>query len=129
MSGGGDIPGDIAGDLHGDLHGVPPMSGLVEAVREFLEGELMPSLEGRQQFLTRVSVNALRMVERELALGPGQADAHTAGLARLGLADEAALAAAIRNGDLDDRRDEVVSFVRATVRGKLEVANPRYLDA
>jgi hypothetical protein len=112
-----------------DMHGVPPLPGLVEAVREFLEGELMPSLAGRHQFLTRVSVNALRMVERELALGPAQAAAHATGLQRLGLADEAALAAAIRHGDLDERRDEVVAFVRDTVRGKLEVANPRYLDA
>jgi len=29
---------------------------------------------------------------------------------------------------LDDRRDEVRAAVRRTVRAKLEVANPKYLD-
>ena len=44
-------------------------------------------------------------------------------------ADEAELAAAIRAGALDDRYDEVVGFVRQTVRAKLEVANPKYLES
>jgi len=108
-------------------HDIPDAAGLVEAVREFLEGDLLPSLEGRQQFLTRVSVNVLRMVERELTLGPEQASEHAAGLAALGMPDEAALATAIRNGELDDRMEEVRAFVTRTVRAKLEVANPRYL--
>lgn len=110
-------------------HDIPDAAALVEAVREFMEGDLLPSLEGRQQFLTRVSVNVLRMVERELTVGPEQAADHAAGLAALGLADEAALSAAIRGGELDDRMDEVRAFVTSTVRAKLEVANPRYLDA
>jgi Arc/MetJ family transcription regulator len=44
------------------------------------------------------------------------------------VADDAALAAAIRAGDLDDRYAEVAAAVRETVRDKLVVANPRYLD-
>jgi hypothetical protein len=100
----------------------------VTAVREFLESDVMAATEGRVQFHTRVSVNALRMVERELELGAAQADAHAAALARLGVADEAALAKAIRDGSLDDRRDDVFTVVRDTVRAKLEVANPRYLE-
>jgi hypothetical protein len=43
------------------------------------------------------------------------------------MADEAALAAAIRDGSLDDRLDEVRAFVRETVEAKLSVANPKYL--
>jgi hypothetical protein len=68
------------------------------------------------------------MVQRELVDGPAQADAHAAGLARLGVADEMALATAIRDGALDDRLDEVRAFVRQTVEAKLSVANPKYLD-
>ena len=89
----------------------------------------MAATEGRVQFHTRVSVNALRMVERELELGAAQEDAHAAALARLGVADEAELARAIRDGALDDRRDDVLDVVRETVRAKLEVANPRYLQS
>jgi hypothetical protein len=109
-------------------HDEPSAGELVEAVREFLERDVMPATEGRVQYQTRVAVNVLGVVERELRLGAAQAEAHADGLARLGLADEAALAAAIRDGGLtDEQLAEVTAFVRATVRAKLEVANPRYL--
>ncbi|MBV8303222.1 MAG: hypothetical protein JOZ04_03360 [Acidimicrobiia bacterium] len=108
-------------------HDVPNAAQLVEAVREFLERDVMEATDGRVQFHTRVAVNALKMVERELELGPLQAAAHRARLEELGVADEQALAKAIRNGDLDARRPDVVRVLRETVRAKLEVANPRYL--
>ena len=113
----------------GGLHDRPTARELVTAVREFLEGDVMDATEGRVQFHTRVSINALRMVERELELGASQAADHAAALAALGMADEAELAAAIREGRLDDRAGEVLNAVRQTVRAKLEVANPRYLEA
>jgi hypothetical protein len=107
-------------------HDPPSAAQLVAAVRAFLEGDVGTDSWSRYQL--RVATNILRMVEREMALGPAQAAAHTAALARLGMADEAELARAIRTGQLDDRRDEVFGVVRATVRAKLEVANPTYLD-
>ena len=110
-------------------HDVPTATQLVEAVREFMEGDVMEATEGRVRFHARVAVNVLRMVERELALGDAQAAAHREALARVGVADESELAAAIRAGALDDRRAEVVEVLRRTVRAKLEVANPRYLEA
>ena len=109
-------------------HDIPTATQLVEAVREFLERDVMAATEGRVQFHTRVAVNVLGMVERELAAGPAQAITHAEGLARLGVADEAELAAAIRDGRLDDRMAEVTAFVRRTVTDKLLVANPKYLD-
>ncbi|MBV9413045.1 MAG: hypothetical protein JO148_15745 [Acidimicrobiia bacterium] len=110
-------------------HDVPTAAQLVEAVREFLERDVMAATEGRVKFHTRVAINALNMVERELTLGAAQTAAHRAALERLGVADEAALAAAIRDGMLDDRRAEIVEVVRDTVRAKLEVANPGYLPS
>jgi hypothetical protein len=68
------------------------------------------------------------MVERELRLGADQADAHMARLALLGCADEDELARKIRSGELDDRADEVRALVWASVKDKLAVANPKYLD-
>jgi hypothetical protein len=44
------------------------------------------------------------------------------------VADDAALARAIRDGGLDDRLDEVTRAVRASVRDKLAVANPGYWE-
>ena len=110
-------------------HDVPTAAELVEAVREFVEGDVMASTEGRVRFHARVAANVLGMVQRELELGPQQTFDHGAALERLGVADEAELAAAIRDGRLDDRRGEVVDVLRQTVRAKLEVANPRYLDS
>jgi len=112
----------------GAPHDVPTAEQLLEAVREWLERDVMPAVDGRLQFHTRVAVNVLAIVERELALGPAQAEAHRTRLAGLGVGDEAELAARIRAGDLDDRLDEVKDVVWATVRDKLAVANPRYLD-
>jgi hypothetical protein len=109
-------------------HDAPTAAQLVEAVREWLERDVMTGTQGRLQFHARVAVNVLSMVERELALGPAQAEAHAARLAVLGCADEAELAARIRDGSLDDRLDEVRALVRESVADKLAVANPRYAD-
>ena len=48
----------------------PTAVELLGAVREFLDQDVMPAVEGRVQFHTRVAVNALGMLERELRLGP-----------------------------------------------------------
>jgi hypothetical protein len=113
----------------GSPHDAPSAEQLVEAVREWLKHEVMPVVEGRLRFHTRVAANVLAIVERELALGPAQAIAHTERLTSLGVSDETELAEKIRSGELDGRMDEVKAVVRATVRDKLAVANPRYLDA
>jgi hypothetical protein len=107
-------------------HDVPTIEELVEAVRQFLSASILPVVDGQLRYHTRVAVNVLEIVERELLLGPEQHRQHLAGLASLGVADEAELAVAIRNGSLEDRLSEVVTFVRATVRAKLDVANPDY---
>ena len=111
-----------------DLHGRPTSAELVEAVREFLERDVMGATEGRVQFHTRVAVNVLGMVQREIELGPAQEAAHRARLDALGFADERALAAAIRAGEVDDRYAEIKAAVYDSVVDKLTVANPKYLD-
>jgi len=111
----------------------PNASELVAAVREFLERDVMTATEGRVQFHTRVAINVLNVVERELNLGPGLEPVERARAAAVLGRDGAAaalereLAAAIRAGVLDDRLEEVRAHVRATVREKLLIANPGYL--
>lgn len=108
-------------------HDVPSTAQLVESVREWLEGDVLSATDGRLQFHTRVAINALSIVERELALGAEHRTAHLDRLRTLGVADDTALAAAIRSGELDDRMVEVRALVWQSVRDKLAVANPKYL--
>ena len=110
-------------------HDQPTSAQLVESVREWLEQEVMPGTTGRLQFHARVAVNVLAMVERELASGAAQAAAHQARLDELGCADDAELASRIRSGELDDQLPHVRELVWASVRDKLSVANPKYLDS
>lgn len=112
----------------GAPHDAPELTQLVEAVREWIERDVITGTEGRLSFHARVAANVLAMVERELALGEQHERRHRERLDLLGLADEAELAAAIRSGRLDDRMDEVRELVWESVRDKLSVANPRYLE-
>jgi aminoglycoside phosphotransferase (APT) family kinase protein len=111
----------------------PTAAELLEAVREFLERDVMPAVDGRVAFHTRVALNALGMLEREATLGPElDADEHhrlATLLGRDGSVGEltTALAASIRSGELDERRDEVVGVLRKSIAGKLAIANPGYV--
>jgi hypothetical protein len=113
----------------------PTAGELVDAVTEFLERDLQPSLDGRLAFHTRVAVNALRIVRRELDLGPELDAARRAGLTDL-MGDasgeaptrelEIELARRIRDGSLDEQRPEVVAYLRATLRLQLDIVHPGY---
>jgi aminoglycoside phosphotransferase (APT) family kinase protein len=111
-----------------DLYGRPTMAELVEATREWVDGDVREGTEGRLSFHARVATNALKMVEREIAMGPAHHSAHVAGLQQLGCSSEQELADRIEDGRLDDRVDEVRDVVARSVRSKLEVANPRWLE-
>lgn len=107
-------------------HDVPDARELVEAVRDYLADDLLARADGRDRWLVRIAANALSIAERELRLGPEHATAHAARLAALGYLDDAAFAAAIRRGALDDRWSEVEAALWNTVADKLAVANPTY---
>jgi len=108
----------------------PTAAELVIAVREFLERDVMDATDGRVQFHARVAINALRIVERELADdGSGDEAVRSQLVDRLGHDGELEeltreLAESIRDGR---GTDEVIDVVRASVRTKLDVANPDYL--
>jgi aminoglycoside phosphotransferase (APT) family kinase protein len=109
--------------------GRPTAAELVEAVREYLESRVMEGSEGRARFEARVARNALAIAERELLVGADVAVAHAQRLRDLGIADDAALAAAIRSGDFDDGWESVASALASSARDQLLVANPAYLPA
>jgi len=123
----------------------PTKAELLEAIRRFLAEELLPELDGVRRFHTRVAVNALGILARELDLeGDSLARRHEA-LAELleesgpAPADPAGLSSAvddlerrlverIRDGDADDDpfRDQVLRYLALSVRDRLAVNNPKY---
>jgi hypothetical protein len=105
----------------------PTPRELVQAVREYLQQEVVPGTEGRLSFFGRVAANVLGQIERELELGPELSAKHAARLEGLGVADDAVLAAAIRAGDFDTRYDELAAALRDAVADKLAIANPGYI--
>jgi aminoglycoside phosphotransferase (APT) family kinase protein len=107
-------------------HDQPAGPVLLRAVREFLAAEV-GGTDPRLAFHARVAANALRIAEREAMLAAGHARDHRARLAALGCADDAGLCAAIRDGSLDHRFDDVIAAVRAMTVDKLVVANPAHL--
>jgi hypothetical protein len=118
-----------SGDVEGGaptLHDAPSAGELLDAVGEFLRSDVMAGTEGRLRFHARVAANVVDMVGRQLALGPRQEADYALLLGRLGVADDAELARAIRAGRLDERMDEVRSVVAAAVAAKLAVAHPGY---
>ena len=109
------------------LHDLPDPGQLVEAVRTFLEEEVLDATDGQVRFLVRVAANALRTVERQLALGPAQEAAHAERVRHLGYASNAELVDGIRKGELDQHSGEVLAILRQAVWDKVMVVNPRYV--
>jgi hypothetical protein len=108
------------------MHGRPTAKELVDAVAGFLRDELSAQVEEPWRYQVRIAVHALEIVGRELELGPAQAEAHQARLAAFGVADDDALAEAIRAGRLDDHPG-LRALLTADTRDRLLVANPRWL--
>ncbi|MGH3192331.1 MAG: phosphotransferase family protein, partial [Streptosporangiaceae bacterium] len=92
-------------------HDRPTGPELLRAAREFLITEVGSgdAADPRLRFHARVAANALRIAEREAMLAAGHQLRHRTRLAVLGCADDAGLCAAIRNGSLDHRFDDVIA--------------------
>ena len=114
------------------MYDPPTLTELVTAVREFLEEQALPQLEGRTAFHARVAVNALAIVERQLELGPAQDDAELerlrALLPEVGSLDAAnrELCRRIRAGELGLDTPGLREHLRETTLAKLSVDQPKY---
>lgn len=111
----------------GEGGGRPSAAELLDAVRDFLLGDVSGATEGRTRFHARVAANTLATVGRELMLAEDIAARRRARLAELGFSAERELAAAIASGQLDDRLPEVAESVMASVVDRLAVNNPGWL--
>jgi aminoglycoside phosphotransferase (APT) family kinase protein len=107
------------------LHGRPTAAELLEAVREWVVGDVRESSSGRVAFHSRVAENVLATLEREVTLGPAMEADHAERLARLGVTDDRAFADGVRDGSLSG--DHVVRAIAESVVDKLRVANPKWI--
>jgi hypothetical protein len=112
----------------GAPHDLPTVAELVAAVRDWIAIDLAEATMAPNRFHLRVAANTLSIVERELQLADEHAAAHARRLEQLGVADDAELAAAIRTGRIDYRDPALRDLVWSSVRDKLDVANPRYVE-
>ena len=121
----------------------PHAGELAEAVREFLETEILPRIDDpRLRFRTLVAANGLGILERELAIGAPLVRREVASLLRLlgrsdavpGDLDELRQRATELNRELvrliraGDAPDGTLAHLLATVADKLRVSSPRYLE-
>ena len=128
----------------------PTRDELLAAIAGFLERDIMPAVDETRRFHLRVALNALAVVRRELVHDDADLVAAATSLAALlpppdttpaaAVPDAAALRGfvraqterlceRIRRGDADAGpfRAAVLAHVRADVRRKLAVTNPRWL--
>ena len=110
--------------------GRPTAAELVEAVREYLEAEVMERSEGGARFEARVARNALGVVERELRLGTGARRRARRATARPGVRRRRRPGrGASARATLDDEWEPVAAALAASARDQLLVANPVLLAA
>ncbi|GLV48998.1 hypothetical protein TJA_21010 [Thermus sp. LT1-2-5] len=110
----------------------PTLDELLEAVSEFVEREILPTLQDpRLRFQTLVALNALGIARRELTLGEALKGEDRQALVSL-LGVEAPLEELLRLLAERIRRGEAPpgteAFLKAHVARKLTVANPKYLE-
>jgi hypothetical protein len=110
----------------------PNTRELVEAVREFIENKVQPDIQGKTAFHTRIAINALKIVERELKQGPELNRREETRLKKIlgqeGTLEELnkKLCKGLRKGEIDHRDPDLLEHLRLTSLGKLSVDNPNY---
>lgn len=109
-------------------HDRPTSAELIESVKEWLERDVLPSVSGRLSFHTRVAMNSLDIVLRELDSQQDDAATHDQVLADLGVASDIELSQQIRNGLHDEQLLSLLEKLAPVIENKVRVANPKYLE-
>jgi hypothetical protein len=110
----------------------PTPEELIKAVAEFLRAEIAPQITGHTAFKLRVSLNALDLVTRQLALEQGSDAAEAVRLSRLLVAQGSltelnrTLADRIANGEIDLQTPGLADHLWQTTMDKLAVDQPNY---
>jgi hypothetical protein len=110
----------------------PRPEELIKAVADFLRSDIAPVITGHNAFKLRVSINALDLVSRQLALEDGSDIAEAARLSQLlamqGSLGELnrALADRIATGEVDLQTPGLADHLWQTTMDKLAVDQPNY---
>ena len=110
----------------------PTPEELIKAVADFLRNDIAPMISGHNAFKLRVSINALDLVSRQLALEDGSDIAEAARLSQLlamqGSLGELnrALADRIATGEVDLQTAGLADHLWQTTMDKLAVDQPNY---
>jgi hypothetical protein len=110
----------------------PTPEELIKAVADFLRSDIAPVISGHNAFKLRVSINALDLVTRQLALEQGSNTAEAERLSRL-LGQQGSLtelnrtlADRIAKGELDLQTPGLPDHLWQTTMDKLAVDQPNY---
>jgi hypothetical protein len=110
----------------------PTPTELIKAVADFLRNEITPAISGHNAFKLRVSINALDLATRQLALESGSDAAEVSRLSQLlgmqgSLAElNRALADRIAKGELDLQTPGLSEHLWQTTMDKLAIDQPNY---
>ena len=110
----------------------PTPTELIKAVADFLRNDIAPEISGHNAFKLRVSINALDLVTRQLALEPGSDAGESARLVQLlgrqgSLAElNRLLADGIARGEFDLQTPGLSDHLWQTTMAKLAVDQPNY---
>jgi hypothetical protein len=110
----------------------PTPEELIKAVADFLRNDIAPEISGHNAFKVRVSINALDLVTRQLALEEASDAAEAARLSQLlgmqGALGELnrVLAERIAKGELDLQTPGLSEHLWQTTLAKLAVDQPNY---
>ncbi len=107
----------------------PDAQTLLAAAIDQLEAEVYPTLQGAMRYRTRIALNVLRIVQRELALGAGfdaQDAVELQKLPGLESGGAEALTRRIEDGQADLDDPQLVAFLRQSLGRALAINNPRW---
>ncbi|WP_313024387.1 DUF6285 domain-containing protein [Pseudomonas lopnurensis] len=118
------------------MHDQPEAPDMLAIARQTLLDKLLPQLSAAQRYEALMIASAMQMASREQAAGHDVAEARQRlQRALLGtdapadsLAADRALAAALRNGALDGRLDELQNLLREDIAARLAISNPKQLQ-
>ena len=111
---------------------MPDAKVLLEAAAKYLDEELAPTLSGYHRFQTRVTINVLNIVRRELELHEAQMPAAQARLAALSGHDgeietlERELIERMRAGTISSADPALRAHIRESLAAALAINNPKW---
>jgi hypothetical protein len=113
---------------------MPDVQTLLDAAGQYLEQALLPTLSGYHRFQTRVTVNVLNIIRRELENRAAQELAESDRLIAIvghgatleALTDE--LCDLIRTGSIDPNRAALHSHIKQSLADALAINNPKWVS-